>query len=266
MGPARSDWTDAEHTTTNTGVEQIRDDNADTYWQSDGAQPHLINVQFHKKMTVLEVALYLDYALDESYTPKKVGAWVGGRTVDRGFGGFDLCMCGAPWSVGRWVGRIMALLSSEEAKKKTPTTPITTPLLSHRPQPPTQQIAIKAGTTCHDLVEVHLVELHEPQGWVRVPLRNPHVEPPGLLVGGDVAAGGGSGSGPGGGLLRAHLIQVCILAMHQNGRDTHVRQVRTCGVWFVVVRGGRLGFGDWGLRVGLRRPNPTTTHQTITTR
>ena len=55
-----------------TGVEQIRDDNADTYWQSDGAQPHLINVQFHKKMTVLEVALYLDYSLDESYTPKRV--------------------------------------------------------------------------------------------------------------------------------------------------------------------------------------------------
>lgn len=53
-------------------MEQIRDDSADTYWQSDGAQPHLINVQFHKKMTVLEVALYLDYSLDESYTPKRV--------------------------------------------------------------------------------------------------------------------------------------------------------------------------------------------------
>lgn len=80
--PALSDRTDhPEHThTTNTGVEQIRDDNADTYWQSDGAQPHLINVQFHKKMTVLEVALYLDYALDESYTPKKVRACVGGWT------------------------------------------------------------------------------------------------------------------------------------------------------------------------------------------
>lgn len=57
---------------TSTGVEQIRDDNLDTYWQSDGAQPHMINIQFHKKMTILEVALYLDYTLDESYTPKKV--------------------------------------------------------------------------------------------------------------------------------------------------------------------------------------------------
>ena len=31
------------------GVEQLRDDNIETYWQSDGPQPHLINIQFHKK-------------------------------------------------------------------------------------------------------------------------------------------------------------------------------------------------------------------------
>ena len=27
------------------GVEQLRDDNTETYWQSDGTQPHLINIQ-----------------------------------------------------------------------------------------------------------------------------------------------------------------------------------------------------------------------------
>ena len=37
------------------GVEQIRDDNTDTYWQSDGGQPHLINIQFHRKMSLTEV-------------------------------------------------------------------------------------------------------------------------------------------------------------------------------------------------------------------
>ncbi len=31
------------------GVAQLRDDNIDTYWQSDGAQPHLINIQFQKR-------------------------------------------------------------------------------------------------------------------------------------------------------------------------------------------------------------------------
>ena len=77
-------------------------DNVDTYWQSDGGQPHLINIQFHKKVSIIEVAFYLDYKLDESYTPKK--------------------------------------------------------------------LSIRAGTTFHDLVEIHVMELSEPTGWVSVPL------------------------------------------------------------------------------------------------
>ena len=32
------------------GVELLRDGRDDTYWQSDGAQPHLVNVQFQKKV------------------------------------------------------------------------------------------------------------------------------------------------------------------------------------------------------------------------
>ena len=32
------------------GVELLRDDNLDTYWQSDGAQPHLVNIQFQRKV------------------------------------------------------------------------------------------------------------------------------------------------------------------------------------------------------------------------
>ena len=28
-----------------------RDNNTETYWQSDGPQPHLVNIQFHKKVT-----------------------------------------------------------------------------------------------------------------------------------------------------------------------------------------------------------------------
>ena len=58
----------------------------DTYWQSDGQLPHLVNVQvssfqdncsvqfhlqFRRKTTVSEVAIYTDYKLDESYTPTR---------------------------------------------------------------------------------------------------------------------------------------------------------------------------------------------------
>ena len=166
------------------GVEQLRDDNSDTYWQcahdaphaphhtalhrthdaphrtaphrtaphrtprprgallhvsrSDGPQPHLINIQFHKKMHIHEIVIYTDFKLDESYTPSK--------------------------------------------------------------------ISIRAGSTFHDLQEIHVEELNEPSGWVTIlPPREETAE---------------------GGVLRTHFIQVAVLANHQNGRDTHIRQIK----------------------------------------
>ena len=125
------------------GVAQLRDDNTDTYWQSDGAQPHLINIQFHKKMSVAEIALYLDFKLDESYTPKRIN--------------------------------------------------------------------IRCGTSHHDLRDVHKLELDEPSGWVNVPLLQ--------KCGGRAPAS----------TLRTFFLQIIVDEMHQNGRDTHVRQVKVYG-------------------------------------
>ncbi|XP_015885670.2 anaphase-promoting complex subunit 10 isoform X4 [Ziziphus jujuba] len=59
------------------GVSSLRDDNLDTYWQSDGAQPHLVNVQFQKKVKLQLVVLYVDFKLDESYTPCKISIRAG---------------------------------------------------------------------------------------------------------------------------------------------------------------------------------------------
>jgi len=53
------------------GVEQLCDGSLDTYWQSDGPQPHLINVQFRRKMTITNICIYADYKADESYTPNR---------------------------------------------------------------------------------------------------------------------------------------------------------------------------------------------------
>ncbi|XP_021856440.1 anaphase-promoting complex subunit 10 isoform X2 [Spinacia oleracea] len=59
------------------GVQCLRDDNSETYWQSDGAQPHLINIQFQKKVKLQLIVLYLDFKLDESYTPSKISIRAG---------------------------------------------------------------------------------------------------------------------------------------------------------------------------------------------
>ncbi|KAJ6800853.1 anaphase-promoting complex subunit 10 isoform X2 [Iris pallida] len=59
------------------GVVFLRDDGLDTYWQSDGAQPHLVNIQFQKKVKLQLVVLYVDFKLDESYTPSKISIRAG---------------------------------------------------------------------------------------------------------------------------------------------------------------------------------------------
>ena len=59
------------------GVEQLRDGSLETYWQSDGAFPHYINIQFLRKVTISRLCLFLDYTLDESYTPKKISVSYG---------------------------------------------------------------------------------------------------------------------------------------------------------------------------------------------
>ncbi|KAK8673234.1 hypothetical protein V6N13_111583 [Hibiscus sabdariffa] len=65
---------------TGNGISSLRDDNLDTYWQlntSDGAQPHLVNIQFQMKAKLQLVVLYVDFKLDESYTPSKISIRAG---------------------------------------------------------------------------------------------------------------------------------------------------------------------------------------------
>lgn len=145
---------------TGNGIRELMDSNFDTYWQSDGVHPHLINIHFSKRKAVSEVAFYLDYTLDESYTPKRIG--------------------------------------------------------------------IKSGVTFHDLVEVKVIEMKEPCGWVSVPL---HAEIDPLDDDLDQpeedleAKEKRVKKKP----LRTHFIQMCVLSMAQNGRDTHIRQVKIFG-------------------------------------
>ncbi|KAK4584250.1 hypothetical protein RGQ29_022120 [Quercus rubra] len=43
----------------------------------NGAQPHLVNIQFQKKVKLQLVVLYVDFKLDESYTPSKISIRAG---------------------------------------------------------------------------------------------------------------------------------------------------------------------------------------------
>ena len=43
-----------------------------TYWQSDGTQPHRIEISFPRLVLVSEICLLLDHPGDDSYTPSRV--------------------------------------------------------------------------------------------------------------------------------------------------------------------------------------------------
>ena len=64
------------------GVGQLRDGLTTTYWQSDGPQPHVINIQFQQKTELHCIMLYADFKQDESYTPKEVTFKVGNNFHD----------------------------------------------------------------------------------------------------------------------------------------------------------------------------------------
>jgi anaphase-promoting complex subunit 10 len=45
-------------------------------------QPHLVQVQFQRKVKIQHVAMFLDYSMDESYTPNRIAIRVGTSFYD----------------------------------------------------------------------------------------------------------------------------------------------------------------------------------------
>ncbi|XP_023319594.1 anaphase-promoting complex subunit 10 [Eurytemora carolleeae] len=102
---------------------------------SDGQLPHLVNIQFKRKTTIQDVALYTDFKLDESYTPTR--------------------------------------------------------------------ISVRVGTNFNDLQEIEVIDISEPNGWIIIPLKDMNDK-----------------------LVRTFMLQIAVLQNHQQGRDTHMRQIK----------------------------------------
>ena len=65
------------------------------------------------------------------------------------------------------------------------------------------RISIRAGTNFNDLQEVEVMDLNEPSGWVIIPVKDDYTKP-----------------------IRTFMIQIAVISNHQNGRDTHMRQIK----------------------------------------
>ena len=74
---------------------------------------------------------------------------------------------------------------------------------------------MRVGNHFNDLTEIEQIEMHEPNGWVMVPLRNL-----------DDAHARGDENSDHSTPVRTYMVQVAVLSNHQNGRDTHMRQIK----------------------------------------
>ncbi|KAI5306697.1 3-isopropylmalate dehydrogenase [Ascosphaera pollenicola] len=59
------------------GISALRSSSTAQYWQSDGPQPHTLTLHFFKRVEIVRMRVYLDFALDESYTPTKMEFYAG---------------------------------------------------------------------------------------------------------------------------------------------------------------------------------------------
>ncbi|SCV04707.1 LAME_0H20604g1_1 [Lachancea meyersii CBS 8951] len=58
------------------------DDNPHNFWQSDGSQPHYVEASFSKRVEIVQLALFLSLAIDESYTPQVIKVYAGHSCSD----------------------------------------------------------------------------------------------------------------------------------------------------------------------------------------
>jgi Anaphase-promoting complex, subunit 10 (APC10) len=190
---------------------QLRHPSPSHFWQSDGPQPHTLTLHFFKLVAIVKMRVYLDFDLDESYTPTKMRFFAGmsegglvefatwevqdqvdpetGETtsgVDNVRGWIDISLRGVGGRDTSYHGTDLTPKPKKPAKASISRAEF---YRKHGLDPPPHP------RTSKDALAV--AEEH------------PDEDPVLAATGGDV--------------LKCMLVQVRICENHQNGKDTHVR-------------------------------------------
>ena len=185
------------------GVAALRHPSPSQYWQSDGPQPHTLTLHFFKLVAVVRIRVYLDFELDESYTPTKMVflAGMGGNDLvefatwegDGPCGWVDVPLEGVGGRNGGWV--------REDVARRTQS------IKSARRQSALGRNSQKSASSGRE---------HD-DDWDAA--NEDAIDSPSEDL--DPYAGN---------VLKAMVIQMRVMENHQNGKDTHVRgfQVFAC--------------------------------------
>lgn len=201
------------------GVDQLLDSSEETYWQSDGPQPHSISAQFSSKLKLSEVRLYLNLKKDESYTPAIVSVRVGSsfhdlrvirrnKELDNPQGWVRIPLGDSSIAALNDFDDLSSLPSDEDDMDSI--TPGDLAERDQRRRVRADHRRRNAKKRQKDLV----VGAHEGEDAAAADARSIELT---RLKRRDAA------------FVRAHMLQIMIHTNHQNGRDSHVRQVKVLG-------------------------------------
>ncbi|OJJ34849.1 hypothetical protein ASPWEDRAFT_39951 [Aspergillus wentii DTO 134E9] len=186
-------WTVSTHKP-GCGVSALRNPSPMQYWQSDGPQPHTLSLHFFKLVAIVRIRVYLDFEMDESYTPTKMifQAGMGGNDLvefatwegEAPCGWVDVPLEGVGGRSGGWVRRKRLKRTRTRGKGEKGQT-------KYIFSDPENQIEYDEGAYEDDDDETAEDDDDD----------DPYA----------------------GNVLKAMVLQMRIMENHQNGKDTHVR-------------------------------------------
>jgi anaphase-promoting complex subunit 10 len=188
---------------------QLRHPSPSHFWQSDGPQPHTLTLHFFKLVAIVKMRVYLDFDLDESYTPTKMTFFAGmsegglvefatwevheqvdpetGETtsgVESVRGWIDISLRGVGGRDNNYYGTDLTPQPKKMAKSSSSRAEfLGNPGFAQSPRAPQDAVSVAEEYVDDDAMQA--------------------------ATGGDV--------------LKCMVVQVRICENHQNGKDTHVR-------------------------------------------
>ncbi|KAL1598899.1 hypothetical protein SLS60_008044 [Paraconiothyrium brasiliense] len=234
-------------------IPQLRHPSPSLFWQSDGPQPHYLNIHFFKLVRIVGLRLYLDFEQDESYTPTRIVLLAGSGMNDlvewgemrlespRGWVWADFSGVGDPdddeddsegeeganevdmpdanptaetqWQASRDAPPTDDVSDFENTAPRA--APTATPIPANNGPIPLDTQAHHQTVTPIGLTSQTTPSLPRPHPRAPFATLSPSAPPP--------TRPSASLKKPKMPTLRCHLVQIKILENHQNGKDTHLR-------------------------------------------
>jgi len=193
---------------------QLRHPSPAHFWQSDGPQPHTLTLHFFKLVAIVKMRIYLDFELDESYTPTKMkffagmsegglvefGSWEVTETTDPDTGETHSSIEGVRgWidiplkGVGGRETHDPGNINVDQVEDEADVDRVARGIKSRKKRHQSLANGLLPDTSVYGLGDTEMDDFAAAAD----------------VVGGDV--------------LKAMVVQVRICENHQNGKDTHVR-------------------------------------------